>query len=145
MNNDKYKKLVKKHIKKENKIKNYMISFIAGGLLGSFSQIIFLLFHNIFHINNSISRSIISLFLIISSSFITSIGIYDKVIKYFRCGLIIPTTGFAHSITSSAIDSKKDGYIKGIGSNFFSLAGSVIVYAIIVSFVLILIKVIINA
>ena len=83
--------------------------------------------------------------MIIISSFLTSIGIFDNLITKFRCGLIIPTTGFAHSITSSALDYKKEGYIKGLGSNFFHLAGSVILYSVVVSFLLIIFKVIINA
>jgi stage V sporulation protein AC len=47
-------------------------------------------------------------------------------------------------MTSSAIDYKKDGFISGIGSNTFKLAGSVILYGTISAFILTIIKVIIN-
>ena len=40
-------------------------------------------------------------------------------------------TGFAHSMTSSSLDYKKEGLIYGIGSNMFKLAGSVIIYGIV--------------
>ena len=46
-------------------------------------------------------------------------------------GVIIPITGFSHSITSSSIDYKSEGFITGIGSNYMKLAGSVILYGIV--------------
>lgn len=145
MNKERYKKIVKRNTKKDNYIHNYLIAFISGGLLGSLSEIIFIIIKNISDISNANIRSYISLFIILTASLLTSLGIFDNFIVKFRSGLIIPTTGFAHSVTSSAIDAKKEGLITGIGSNFFRLAGSVILYSIVTSFFLILIKVIINA
>ena len=52
-------------------------------------------------------------------------------VNKFRCGLLIPITGFAHSMTSSSLDYKNEGLIYGIGSNMFKLAGNVIVYGIV--------------
>ena len=77
------------------------------------------------------------------TSFLTSIGIFDKFITKYRSGLIIPTTGFAHSVSSSLVDSKKEGLITGLGSNMFILAGSVVLYSTISAFVLVIVKVII--
>ena len=145
MNNKQYKKIVKQNIKKPNYIKNYIYGFISGGLLGFFCELIYKILQKLTALSNLNIKSIISLSIILLASFLTSIGIFDKLIKKYRSGLIIPTTGFAHSITSSAIDMKKEGLIKGIGSSFFSLAGSVILYATISSFVLVIVKVIINA
>lgn len=139
-----YKKIVNKYLKKPNKYKNYKYAFITGGLIGLISEILYKLIKNIFNLSKINSASIVTLILIIVSSFLTSIGIMDKMICKCRSGLIIPTTGFAHSITSSAIDYKKEGLITGIGSNFFKLAGSVIICGIISAFIFILIKVIIH-
>lgn len=61
---------------------------------------------------------------------------------FVNCGLIIPTSGFAHSVASSALEYKKDGLITGLGSNFFKLAGSVILYGIISSFILVIVRLI---
>lgn len=137
-----YKKIVKRNLKKGRFTHNYIVAFLSGGLIGAISQILYLLIKNIFTISSLDARGYISLFIILISSFLTAIGIFDNFIAKCRCGLIIPTTGFAHSITSSAIDAKKDGLIKGIGSNFFHLAGSVILYSIISSFILIIVRVI---
>ena len=75
---------------------------------------------------------------------IYSFRFFDNWVTTCKCGLIIPTTGFAHSVSSSALDYKKDGLITGLGSNFFKLAGSVILYGIISSFILVIVKVIIS-
>lgn len=144
MNKEKYKKLVKKYTKKSNYIKNYIYAFICGGALGFIAELTFIILKNITSVSEMNIKSYISLVIILISSLLTSIGIFDKLIKVFRSGLIIPTSGFAHSVTSSAIDYKKEGLITGIGSNFFLLAGSVILYSIISSFFLVILKVIIN-
>lgn len=145
MNVKKYQGIVKRNLKKPNYIKNYITSFLSGGTLGMTAEILYLIFKNIIRFSSLNSALSVTLIMIIISSFLTSIGIFDNLITKFRCGLIIPTTGFAHSITSSALDYKKEGYIKGLGSNFFHLAGSVILYSVVVSFLLIIFKVIINA
>ena len=42
----------------------------------------------------------------------------------------MPSTGFANSMTSSAMDNKGEGFVKGIGANIFKLTGSIILYGI---------------
>lgn len=136
-----YKKIVERNIKKDNYVHNYLISFLSGGLIGFICQALYLILNNLFMINSFNAKAYVSLFVIFLASFLTAFGIFDKLISKYRSGLIIPTTGFAHSITSSALDAKKEGIIKGLGSNFFHLAGSVILYSVVVSFLLIIIKV----
>ena len=137
-----YKRIVKKHLKKDSYIHNYKVAFLTGGILGFFSQLLYLVLKNIFLITSFNAKAYVTILIILLSSLLTALGIFDNLIVKFRSGLIIPTTGFAHSITSSAIDAKNDGLIKGVGSNFFHLAGSVILYSIISSFILVLVKVI---
>ena len=52
----------------------------------------------------------------------------------------ISSTGFAHAMTSSAMDNESEGFIKGIGANIFKLTGSVILYGLVAAFFLALIK-----
>jgi stage V sporulation protein AC len=73
---------------------------------------------------------------------ITASGFGDDLFQTFKCGLIIPITGFAHSIASSIIDYKREGLLN-MGSNAFKLAGSVILYGIVSAIILTLIKVLI--
>ena len=69
---------------------------------------------------------------------------FDNWMSKAKAGLLIPTTGFAHSVSSSALDYKKEGLITGLGSNFFKLAGSVILYGILSAFILVIVRVIIG-
>ena len=71
---------------------------------------------------------------------LTGLGIFDKLVKRFKMGLIIPITGFAHSMQSSILDYKKEGPIYGFGSNIFKLAGSVILYGIVSAYIFGLIR-----
>ena len=55
-------------------------------------------------------------------------------------GLIIPITGFAHSIQSAILDYKNEGPVYGFGSNVFKLAGSVILYGVVSAYVFAIIR-----
>ena len=145
MNNVTYKQISDKYRKKDKYIKNYLSAFISGGVIGLICEGLCLVIQFVTNISISNASSIVTLILIGVASLLTAIGIFDNLIRRFRSGLIIPTTGFAHSVTSSAIDFKREGLINGIGSNVFHLAGSVILYSVVGSFFLILLKVIISA
>lgn len=69
--------------------------------------------------------------LITISSILTATGIFDTMVTKLKCALIIPITGFAHSMTSAAIEYKNEGLIMGIGANIFKLAGTVILYGVV--------------
>ena len=62
---------------------------------------------------------------------LTCLGFFDRVVHFCKCGLIVPITGFAHSLCSSGLDYKHEGPIYGVGSNMFKLAGSVILYGVV--------------
>lgn len=144
MDKNEYKKLVDSLTPKENKSKNIIIAFIVGGLVGLFTEILI----NILMLLLSISRVEASmwacLIVIFISSLSTALGFFDSWVTKTKAGLILPTTGFAHSITSAAMDYRKDGFITGIGANVFKLAGSVILYGVISAFIFGLMGVFIN-
>ena len=48
----------------------------------------------------------------------------------------MPITGFANSVSSTAIEYKREGQVFGIGSKIFTIAGPVILYGIVTSWVL---------
>ena len=141
MNKDEYQKLVKSLSPKEPKLKNALVAFGVGGLVGFIGEVIVRILMESFGLSRVDSCAWLAFILILFASFMTAIGKFDNLVMKAKCGLIIPTTGFAHSIQSAAIDYKKDGLVTGIGANIFKLAGSVILYGIFSAFFLILIKV----
>ena len=133
MNKKEYLKLVKRLSPKEERIKNSLIAFLVGGLVGLIGEIIIYILIESFGISRTDSFAWLSFILILFASFMTAIGKFDNWVSKAKCGLIIPTTGFAHSVQSAALDYKRDGLITGIGSNMFKLAGSVILYGVVSS------------
>ena len=144
MEKEEYLKIVKKLTPKENKFKNALYAFLIGGLVGFIGEIINLFLSSLFNLDISISSALTTLIVIFVSCLCTGLGFFDNLVSKFKCGLIIPTTGFAHSVMSASLDYKKDGLITGLGSNFFKLAGSVILYGILSGFIMGIVKVIIN-
>ena len=142
MNKDDYKKLVKEKSPKEPKLKNAFLAFLVGGLIGFIGEIIVNILMESFGLSRVESLAWNCFIIILFSTFMTALGKFDNWVAKAKCGLIIPTTGFAHSVQSSALDYKKDGLITGIGSNIFKLAGSVILYGIVSAFLLVVLKVI---
>lgn len=71
-----------------------------------------------------------SVTLIFLTALLTGFGVFDKIAKLAGGGTIVPITGFANAITSAAIDNKTEGYVLGVGSKIFQIAGPVIVYGI---------------
>ena len=49
--------------------------------------------------------------LIFIASFLTGLGVYDRIGVFAGAGSIVPITGFSNSITSPAIEFKKEGLI----------------------------------
>ena len=143
MNKDEYQKLIKKKLPKEPRFKNAIIAFLVGGFLGLFSEVLSVILMMCFGMSKVMSYSVICLIMIFVTVLFTSLSFFDELVIKAKCGLIIPTTGFAHSVASSALEYRKDGMITGIGSNVFKLAGSVLLYGIISSFILCILKVII--
>lgn len=142
MDKDEYKKLVDKLTPNENKFKNFIVAFIVGGFIGVIGEIIINLLVMSFATSLTDAYMWLCMILIFVGSFLTALGFFDNWVSKAKCGLIVPTTGFAHSIQSSALDYKKDGLITGLGANFFKLAGSVILYGILSSVILLLIRMI---
>lgn len=143
MNIKEYNQIVKKVSTKNNKTKNALISFLVGGLICMFGEIIATIISRITGLSNHESIIWMVIILVLLSTLFTALGFFDEWVTKVKAGLIIPTTGFAHSVCSCVLDYKKDGLITGIGSNIFKLAGSVILYGVISAFFLALLKVVI--
>lgn len=130
MKSTRYNKIADLHKADENRVMNSIVAFISGGIIGLLGEaIIEILCH--FEMSRNDAATIMIVIFIFLASLFTALGFFDKLVTKFKCGLLIPITGFAHSMTSSALDYKEEGPIYGIGSNMFKLAGTVILYGVI--------------
>ena len=131
MKNIKYERIVNKHKATETKVRNAVIAFLVGGLVGMIGEGIIEILCHLFGMARSDASTVMIVILIFIASLCTALGFFDKLVTKFKCGLLIPITGFAHSMTSAILDYKKEGPISGFGSNMFKLAGSVILYGVV--------------
>lgn len=131
MKNEMYDEIVKKYTPKEDVLKNAIITFLAGGAIGTLSELLLVCYSTWLNLPRKESGVLVILTLIFISSILTACGVFDVCVSKLKSALIIPITGFAHSITSAALDYRKEGLVVGIGANIFKLAGTVILYGVV--------------
>ena len=139
MTETEYKKIVKKNTPKESKLRNAIVAFLVGGLVGSFAELLTTLYSYIFEIAAKEATTYAIITLIFLGCLFTALGFFEKFVHFARAGLIVPITGFAHSMMSATMEYKKEGFVTGIGANMFKLAGSVIIYGVVGAYFLSLI------
>ncbi len=126
-----YKRIVDSNKPKETRVANSVIAFLVGGFMGVFAVLLSDFYEIVFDVSTKDANSFMLLTFIILACLFTALGFFDKLVSIFRCGLIIPITGFAHSMMSAGMEYRKEGLVTGIGSNAFKLAGSVILYGVV--------------
>ncbi len=130
-----YPKHVQKTMPKSNTIWDCVKAFVIGGLICTASELL----KNVF-INSGIEKDeascLVSITLIIIGSLLTVLGVYDIIGNFAGAGSIVPISGYANSITSSALEFKTEGLIAGLGTKVFSIAGPVLVYGICTSVII---------
>ena len=110
-------------------LKNCFNAFWIGGLICSIGQIIMDICQSR-GLSQELSGTVVSIILIGLSAFLTGLNIFNKIGKFAGAGSLIPITGFANSIVSPSMEYKSEGYVMGVGSKMFTVAGPVLVYGI---------------
>lgn len=131
MDKKRYKELVDKNTPKESILKNALVAFVVGGLLGSLSELLLRCYMVWLDLPRKESGVLVILTLIAVASILTACGVFDVLVSKVKAALIIPITGFAHSMSSAALEYKNEGLVLGIGANIFKLAGTVILYGVV--------------
>lgn len=130
MKKQEYVEYVEKRAKKSPILKNCTFAFLMGGAICTLGQGLTDIF-SLWGVNEKDAGTLTSISLIFLAALLTGIGIFDNIAKIAGAGTLVPITGFANAISSQAIDSKSEGYVLGVGAKMFSVAGPVIVYALV--------------
>ena len=111
-------------------------AFLTGGLICVLGQ--FFLNYATYRmgIDQETAGSWCSLLLVLISVLLTGCKLYTKCVDWGGAGALVPITGFANSVASAAIEYQKEGQVFGIGCKIFTIAGPVILYGIVSSWVL---------
>jgi len=103
-------------------------AFIVGGGICVFGQMIGDIFKAFDPIMNfKTVSSWINIIIITLTSIFTGLGVFDSLGRFAGAGTVIPITGFANSIASSAMEFRHEGMVFGLGAKMFYVAGPVIV------------------
>ncbi|MBR3804580.1 MAG: stage V sporulation protein AC [Clostridia bacterium] len=116
---------------KTNELKTLLHAFWVGGFICFIGQAVRFLFIYVFGLYGDVLAGATSMVMIFLGSFLTGLGVYDKIGKYAGGGSIVPITGFANSVVSPAMEFKSEGYIYGLASKMFVIAGPIIVFGVI--------------
>jgi stage V sporulation protein AC len=130
-----YQDLVKQMTPMHSLPLNMLKAFLTGGVFCTIGQVI-LNFCKSRGLDTQTSGSWCSLLLILLSVILTGLNLYPKIGKFGGAGALVPITGFANSVAASAIEYQAEGQVFGIGCKIFTIAGPVILYGILSSWVL---------
>lgn len=111
-------------------------AFLVGGLICVLGQFILNYATNTVGLDKETAGSWCSLLLVLLSAVLTGLNIFPAIVKFGGAGALVPITGFANSVCAPAIEYQKEGQVYGVGAKIFTIAGPVILYGILSSWVL---------
>ena len=130
-----YEQYVKQKTPRHNVWLNMVKAFLLGGTICCLGQVIFH-YCEIQGLPTDECGSWTSMILVLLSVLLTGTGIYPRLAKWGGAGALVPITGFANSVAAPAVEYKKEGQVFGIGCKIFTIAGPVILYGILSSWIL---------
>lgn len=129
--NDLYLSYVEAKSPKGSWLKPLFHAFIVGGSICVFGQLIGDIIKTIDPIINfKTVSSWISAIIIFLTTVFTGFGVFDSLGRFAGAGTVIPITGFANSIASSAMEFRHEGMVFGLGAKMFYVAGPVLVNSV---------------
>ena len=124
-----YKKYAAARAKKSPLLKNCAMAFVSGGAICAAGHGLRRLF-TYAGLSDDNAGMLTSSALILIAVLLTGFGVFDKIAKHTGAGTLVPITGFANAVASSAIDSRTEGLVPGVGAKIFTVAGPVLVWGI---------------
>ena len=130
-----YQEYVSNTQPKSPMVRTLVAAFIVGGIICCIGEgigdIIKLIFKDMSEKDVATWERCVMIFL---GSFFTALGLYEKLGHYAGGGSIIPIPGFANSGVSPAMEYNREGVFFGICAKMFVIAGPIIVFGVMASF-----------
>ena len=124
-----YEKLIQEMAPKSPIWKDCINAFWIGGLICVIGQLL-MNGYLALELSQTDAGAATSVTLVILSSLLTGLSLYDDIAKYAGAGTLVPITGFSNAISAPAVEYKTEGFILGVGAKMFTIAGPVIVYGV---------------
>ncbi len=137
-----YQKLVQENSAPRPLLKNVLWAFFVGGLICTIGQVVLNIATKTENTKAEASAVTLAVMILIGT-ILTAFGVYDELAEKGGAGAAVPITGFANTMTSAAMEFRREGILLGMGAKMFVIAGPVIVFGILSGFIVTLIKVLI--
>ena len=136
LNKKAYDKYIKQ-ITPVNELGSDMLrAFVTGGIICALGQASVMMMMNYLGMEKEEAQTWMLMELILASVLLTGFGIYPKIVKWGGAGALVPITGFANSVVAPASEYKAEGHVFGIGCKIFTIAGPVILFGVLTSWIL---------
>lgn len=132
----KYDQYVKEVTPVHSLVKNMACAFLVGGLICCLGQFFTNFMTDSMGMEKEAASAWTSLELIFISVILTGLNIYQRIVKFGGAGALVPITGFANSVAAPAVEFHAEGEVFGVGCKIFTIAGPVILYGVLASWVL---------
>ena len=124
-----YDKLVSRMAAPSPMGKDCLNAFLVGGLICTFGQVLLTLF-TAFGLEQAQASAAVSCTLIALGVLLTAARLFEHIAKFAGAGTLVPITGFANAVSSTAIEFRDEGLVTGTAAKMFTIAGPVIVWGI---------------
>ncbi|MBQ3379207.1 MAG: SpoVA/SpoVAEb family sporulation membrane protein [Clostridia bacterium] len=135
INHSDYLSLVKAFSKNSRTAVNMVNAFWTGGLICLFGQALLDIISAQKYLTHDEAASAVTLILVLLSVLATGAGLYKPFAKIAGAGSLIPITGFANAVAAPCIEFRTEGFVTGVAVKLFTIAGPVIVYGELASFI----------
>jgi stage V sporulation protein AC len=129
MTKQEYSDYVAKKAPRSTSVKDMLLSFFFGGLICCVAQGLLMAYERL-GADAGTAKSAVSVTLIFLGALLTAMHKYERLAKIAKAGTLVPITGFANSVTATAIEYRSEGLITGTAARMFNIAGPVIVYGV---------------
>ncbi len=122
-----YKDMTDRVMPKSKSYMNIPKAFLIGGAICLLGECLLNLY-GYMGLEKEAAGSWTSITLVFLSALLTGLGWYERIAKHAGAGTLVPITGFANGVTAPAIEARTEGWILGVGSKIFTIAGPVLLY-----------------
>jgi stage V sporulation protein AC len=122
-----YKDMQRQSAPRSKSYINVPMAFLIGGGICVIGQLLLELYQSL-GLEQKEASAWVSVTLVVCSAVLTGFGLYERLARHGGAGTLVPITGFANAIASSAVEAQTEGYILGVGAKIFTIAGPVILY-----------------
>lgn len=128
MKRESYKKYAESMSPRSPVFKNSLRAFLVGGLICSVGEGLLTIYGDVLELTDRESGIMCAVTLVFVAALLTGVGIFDNIARWAGAGTLVPITGFANAVASSAMDSRSEGLVLGVGAKIFTVAGPVLLY-----------------